>query len=354
MTKPYLGEDLVFLISQPRSGSTLLQRVLFGHPEIQTSAETWLMLHPLYAFRTNSLSVEYNAKSAARGVMDFLANYTSGEEVYDDAIRQWAKVLYGQALEHSGRKYFLDKTPRYFFIIPDLYRLFPKARFIFLLRNPLAVLYSLLSTYVREDWPRLGFFRADLLQAPRLILSGMNLLGQDAIIVHYEDLVSYPEQSIASLCDQLGIAFHEEMLDYGRTEQPKGKLNDPVGVHQHTRPSKESLEKWRKLSENRQMHYFATCYLSALGNEVLEGLGYNPDELINAFPGISDQDGGLFPFALALKARQDWTFRDWISAKHYYMVKEKGRPLGDLYTLKKSIFRGMYLLKKQLERSGQG
>ena len=41
----YLGHDLIFVISQPRSGSTLLQRLLSGHSWIQTSAETWLMLH---------------------------------------------------------------------------------------------------------------------------------------------------------------------------------------------------------------------------------------------------------------------------------------------------------------------
>ena len=46
VTSPTLREDLIFVISQPRLGSTFLQRLLAGHPEVQTSAETWLMLHP--------------------------------------------------------------------------------------------------------------------------------------------------------------------------------------------------------------------------------------------------------------------------------------------------------------------
>ena len=57
----YLGHDLIFLISQPRSGSTLLQRMLAGHSWIQTSAETWLMLHPAYGLRHQGIQTDYRA-----------------------------------------------------------------------------------------------------------------------------------------------------------------------------------------------------------------------------------------------------------------------------------------------------
>ena len=75
MAEKYLGEDLIFIISQPRSGSTLLQRILAGHPEIQTSAETWLLLHPTYAFRTSGIDTDYDSRFAAQGVEEFLTNY---------------------------------------------------------------------------------------------------------------------------------------------------------------------------------------------------------------------------------------------------------------------------------------
>ena len=56
------GENLIFIISQPRAGSTLLQRILGGHPEIHTAAEPWIMLHPLYALKSKGCSAEYNAE----------------------------------------------------------------------------------------------------------------------------------------------------------------------------------------------------------------------------------------------------------------------------------------------------
>lgn len=40
------GENLIFLISQPRAGSTMLQKVLGSHPEIHTVSEPWVALPP--------------------------------------------------------------------------------------------------------------------------------------------------------------------------------------------------------------------------------------------------------------------------------------------------------------------
>ena len=63
----YKGHDLIFIISQPRSGSTLLQRVLAGHPDVATSAETWLMLHPVYESRKRGLSAPPKDRSKSSG-----------------------------------------------------------------------------------------------------------------------------------------------------------------------------------------------------------------------------------------------------------------------------------------------
>jgi hypothetical protein len=45
------GKNLIFLISQPRAGSTLTQAILGSHRDIYTLSEPWLMLHPIYALR---------------------------------------------------------------------------------------------------------------------------------------------------------------------------------------------------------------------------------------------------------------------------------------------------------------
>src|SRR5713101_1022969 len=148
-----LGENLIFIISQPRAGSTLLQRILAGHPRIFATAEPWLMLHPLYALKDCGLKAEYDATLARSALGDFCEILQGGEEAYVEAIRAMSVSLYNNALRAGGRERFLDKTPRYYFVCEELRRVFPKAKYIFLLRNPLSVLASILATWVKQDWP---------------------------------------------------------------------------------------------------------------------------------------------------------------------------------------------------------
>ena len=217
------GENLIFLISQPRAGSTLLQRILAGHPEIHATAEPWLMLHPAYALRRQGLWAEYDACLAHEALEDFLKVLPRGQETYIEAIGRMYTSLYEGALTGTGKTYLLDNTPRYYFSIPELHRLFPKAKYIILLRNPLAVLASILNTWVKGDWRLLSKFRYDLLAAPQLLLEGIELLANKAIIVHYEELVSMPEEVTRRICLFLNLDFFPNVLEYGNQKAPRGR-----------------------------------------------------------------------------------------------------------------------------------
>ena len=337
MNSTYLGENLIFIISQPRSGSTLLQRILFGHPDVQTSAETWLMLHPVYGLRSSGFTAEYDSRFARDGVREFLQHYTRGREVYLDAIREWARVIYQDALQQHGKRIFLDKTPRYFFIIPELYELFPKAKFVFLLRNPMAVLASELNTYVKGDWPILGVFNSDLVSAPKRILDGIELVGEKGTVIHYEKFVSDPEISIASLCDYLGLEFHERMLDYSNTPKPVGRYNDPVGIDQHTKPDTGSTDKWKTMVADDQSLHFAQKYLACLGPDIMSRLGYDYDDLYRLLHSRNPSIAGLYPWSIAIQPKELWTRRQEFVSDLYFNKKNKGRVMGLFWTVGKYV-----------------
>ena len=348
MSATYLGENLIFIISQPRSGSTLLQRILFGHPAVQTSAETWLMLHPAYSLRDSGITAEYNSHFAYKGVEEFLENYTHGTEVYLNAIREWARTIYQDAIRKHNKHYFLDKTPRYFFIIPELYKLFPKAKFVFLLRNPMAVLASELSTYVKGNWPILGVFNADLISAPDWIVDGMKLVDKDGYVIHYEHFVSHPEHSIRALCDYLEIDFHQQMLDYSNTPKPVGKYNDPIGINQHTKPSTGSVDKWKKMLDDDQLLHFAQCYLASLGAVTMAKLGYDYQELLQILHSRTVSTKGLYPWSIAIQPKSQWTFRQHFVSDLYFNRRKKGYIKGALSTSKKYTKRAVKALGQAL------
>lgn len=279
MTLNSQGEKLIFLISQPRAGSTMLQRVLASHPDIHTMAEPWLMLHPLYALRSTGNTAEYNARLAASALQDFIRELPNGEDDYLDSVRLMCGHLYARALASSGKTFFLDKTPRYYFIIGELHRLFPHSNPIILLRNPLAVLCSILSTWVKGNWPLLRQYRHDLVLGPRLLLDGIQRLGEDAIVVCYEQVVGSPEQEVERLCGRIGIDFLPEMVEYGRQNLPRWRLGDPSAVYRQSRPDVHNADKWIAMMEDPQVWRLANDYLRLLGPNTIDQMGYSYSEL---------------------------------------------------------------------------
>ncbi len=277
MTITLQGQHLIFLISQPRSGSTMTQRILGSHPLIQTAEEPWILLHPLYPMRHRGYEAEYRAELANRGLKSFIALLPNREEDYYEGMRRMYAYLYQQALP-EGKQFFLDKTPRYYYIIPELARLFPEAKFIILLRNPLSVLLS--STNLKKgSWYRIYRYKADLLDAPSLLVDSLANLGKQALQVNYEQLALSPETEFERLCDWLGIPFVPEMIEYGRVEWEKWGLGDHVSVHKHQRPSTESLDKWKGALDDPQFWRASQDYLEALGSDLLARMGYDYAEL---------------------------------------------------------------------------
>ncbi|MCS3956546.1 hypothetical protein GGP81_003088 [Salinibacter ruber] len=145
------GSNLVFVACQPRSGSTLLQRMLGTHPEVHTVSEPWLMLPPVYVMRSDGVKAEYGAGLAHEGLQTFIEDLPAGLEDYVEGLRQMYGYLYGRMLDATSARIFLDKTPRYYLILPELRRIFPEARFILLHRHPMAVLSSILRTWIQDD-----------------------------------------------------------------------------------------------------------------------------------------------------------------------------------------------------------
>ena len=330
----YLGEDLIFVISQPRSGSTLLQRMLAGHSWIQTSAETWLMLHPVYGLRRRGITTDYRAPWAVGAITEFLDQYANGRETYLDGIRAFAQTVYGTAMARGGRRRFLDKTPRYTMIVPELIELFPAARFILLLRNPLAVLSSELKTYVRGDWKTLANFATDLVDAPARIVAANERFADRVLQVRYEELVQRPEEELKRICRYLDLPWEPGMEDYSQTPAPKGIANDPVGIHRHARPSTDSLETWRALGQNEQTRHFALAYLDSVGDGVVSKMGYDPQALKDAITAevVTTGARGVFPWSIAIRPSSAWSLRDKITASYYEAAAERG-PLAGSFTV---------------------
>lgn len=287
------GRNLIFLISQPRAGSTMLQRILGSHPDIHTTSEPWVMLHPLYAMKQIGIETEYSSELARKTLNVFLSQIENGPAIYRDKIREMYGSLYEQILQKAGKKYFLDKTPRYYFIINELYELFPKAKFIVLYRNPLAVMSSIIESRINLNWYLFSRYKYDLLKAPDLMLNGLEQLGEAAICVKYEDILDNPENEIQKICDHIGVGFKNEMIEYGRNGMSKWRYGDQGTVYEKSKPDPLYAEKWIRSLENPQSWKCMREYLDYLGEERIRGMKYSYNELdatVNKFKPDLDLD----------------------------------------------------------------
>jgi hypothetical protein len=275
MNSPYTGHNLIFILSQPRAGSTLLQRILGSHSEIHALGEPWFMLPPFYVLRPDNYEAEYTSHGALLGLRSFLRSLARGEEEYYEAVRRMAGYLYGCALAASGKRFFLDKTPRYFLIIPELLRTFPAARFLFLFRNPLAVLCSIRERWLGDNWLGCPNHRIDLIDAPRLLTEGRALLAEKGLTVSYEHLVAHPEDQIRRMCDWLGLSFSPTLVEYGRNGMERWDMGDPQRVYEHRRPTAEYVDKWMQALEQPQAWRMVHDYLEILGPTLVEQMGFS-------------------------------------------------------------------------------
>jgi hypothetical protein len=340
----YLGDNLIFIISLPRSGSTLLQRVLGGHDDVVTSSEPWIMLHPVYGRRDQGISAEYSAEWAALGVNEFLEHYTDGPDVYDDGIRAFAQTIYANAIKTGGGKRFIDKTPRYVMIIDDLIRLFPAAKFIFLIRNPLSVLASVVNSQISHDLWTLERFSDELLSGPAAILRGIEKLGDKAITVRYEDFVMAPEKNLERICHALNLSYEPGLLEYDNSAEVQGFMQDRTGIHQYSKPEDSRTESWRDLLSDPQQIHFAQSYLRELGRETVNALGYSHDELTEAVRHAAERNRSralILPWRVAIKHPNQLLGRDQHAIKAYRNNRDYGPVLGRLKTVQ-DFFAGLW------------
>lgn len=316
------GKGLIFILSQPRAGSTLLQRMLGAHPQVHTIQEPAIALYPLRGLQAQRKESVYGKEVPHFFVRSFLHSLPEGEEAYVIALRKMLQYLYGRTLVTTDARFFLDKTPRYFTIIPELARVFPQARYVILLRNPLAVLTSILETWVQKEWLGIAHARSDLLEAPHLLLTGRALLGTGAHTVHYEALVQRPEVTLQTLCRRLDLDYDPSMVHYGSSSLPRWPVADQTNVYRYSQPEATLAEKWTREMHHPQVWRLSRDYLRALGSQTVSEMGYDFDELSQIVDGNTPSwPGRWLTFSLAWLLRRPPVERPWWERRMVWLVR---------------------------------
>lgn len=190
-----------FIFSAPRSGSTLLRAILGSHSGLYAPPELPLK-HLQVRAETQWIQTSIEGLGLTTEDLDYML---------------WDRVL-ADALERSGKRAIVVKTPSNVLVWERIAACWPDARFIFLLRHPAAVVASI-QTWWNPAWHpgESGSFEESVGKGLRYMAAVEEARrGLSGVTVRYEDLTSDPETAGRRLCDFLGIAFEPPMLEYGR------------------------------------------------------------------------------------------------------------------------------------------
>jgi tetratricopeptide (TPR) repeat protein len=224
-----------FLIGFPRSGTTLLDTVLMGHPAVTVLEEEPIL----------------ERVGEALGGLDRLPGLDSAE-----AGR--LRGLYFEALDRlvpdSAGRTVIDKLPLNLLALPLVHRLFPDARIVFAQRHPCDVVLScFMQSFAINDAMANFLDLGDSARLYDLVLAFWQrcreVLPLDVHIVRYEALVDDLEGEARAALDFLGLPWDPAVLDHRRTARARGTISTP-SYSQVIKPIyREASGRWERYRE---------------------------------------------------------------------------------------------------------
>ena len=213
----------VFLVGLPRSGTTLLNRMLNAHPQIQ-------VLEEVEALRLSETELN-NGSSPKQAV-----------EKYWDVV--------AQHIELNENSIVVDKSPYHPMALDVLGQLFPQSKVVFTLRHPYD---SALSCFMQDFNP--GPVNAQFLKLKTSAALCANFLrlmqmyerenSERVLRVHYEVLVQNFKSEVQTILEFIGLPWNEEILDYAKIAERSG----PIMTASYSQVTKKlyhsAIDRWK-------------------------------------------------------------------------------------------------------------
>jgi tetratricopeptide (TPR) repeat protein len=201
----------VFVVGFPRSGTTLLEQALAGHPDIVTLEERPTLLPAIERYLDPPTGLGALAELDEAAAEDLRRDY-------------WARVrAFGV---EPGGKVFVDKQPFYSLWLPLIVKLFPDARLVIPRRDPRDVVLSCFRRPFRPTPVTWEFL--DLERGARVYDAAMRILdltrARSALPVfdyRHEDLIEDFDGVASALCGFLGLGWHERLRDFAATARSR-------------------------------------------------------------------------------------------------------------------------------------
>ena len=248
------NSEPIFIVGMPRTGTTLVERILASHSEVYAAGE--LQNFPLQVKRMTS--------AESPGVINL--------ETLEKSLQLDGAQL-GQAYIDSTRPrtghsaHFIDKLPINFMYLGLIHQALPNAKLVCLRRDPMD---TCLSNYRQLFGAKFKYYyySYDLMDCGRYYLQFDKLMRHWHTVmpgliheVQYEELIAEPERLSRELVAFCGLHWEPECLEF-HTRQ--GSVATPSATQVRQPIYNSSVNRWRRYGNTMQPLYellsSAGCY----------------------------------------------------------------------------------------------
>jgi hypothetical protein len=230
----------VFIVGMPRSGSTLVEQILSSHPDVYGAGEVKYLSRALSQLRDRFPSLPKYPEMAGKitpAQLDIVAKN------YQAALSQGAG---------DARK-ITDKLLTNYFFLGLINLLFPKAKVINTMRDPVDTCLSGFTKLFKDDMPHsydLGELGRYYGKYRELMEYWDEVLPEGFLTtVQYEDVVADTEKEAKRLIEFLGLPWDPKCVDFHKSDRPV----KTASVAQVRKPIyKTSVKRWKKYGDGLQ------------------------------------------------------------------------------------------------------
>lgn len=232
----YDTDEPIFVIGMPRSGTTLIERIISSHPDVFSAGEL------------QNFAMAY--KFATRGETSQLLDIPTIGLTPRIDWRELGETYLSSTRPATGHKpHFIDKLPHNFLYAGFIAQALPRAKIICLRRDPIDTclsnfrqLFSPLAPYYGYSFDLLDTGRYYVL-FDRLMAHWRKVLPGRILEVQYESLVDAQEEHSRRLIEFCGLPWNDACLSFEKNPAP---VNTASAVQVRAPVYRSALKRWKK------------------------------------------------------------------------------------------------------------
>lgn len=226
----------IFVIGMPRSGTTLVERIISSHTSVHSGGE----------LQNFSVCLKRASGSRTASIFDLDTISRCGRLDWD---KLGAGYIASTRPGTGHTPHFIDKLPHNFLFAGYIARALPNARIINLRRDPIDTclsnfrqLFAQTSPYYDYSFDLLDTGRYYLMY-DRLMKHWQRVLPGRILDIHYEDIVESQEEASRRLMEFCGLPWEDACLQFERNQSPVAtasavQVREPI--------YRTSMDRWRR------------------------------------------------------------------------------------------------------------